>query len=210
MQIIRILKKNSTKCFVKLDNENEYIFTTDIVLEFKLFKGMHIDETLLETIKNKQSLIDAKQYAYNFAAYKPRTEAQVLAKLDEKHFSKEIQFQVLEFLKEFKLIDDEKFAENFIINYLKFKGAGKIKLRLELKKRGIKSEYIEKALIINFPDDDDEIIKKSAEKYLNKISYKPQEKQISSLRNYLLRQGFSYNSINSIISIYFDNNNKDF
>jgi SOS response regulatory protein OraA/RecX len=88
---------------------------------------------------------------------------------------------------------------------LNLKGAGKIKLAMELKKRGVAQDYINNAIQTHFPEDAATLVMDTAKSYLKKISYKTPEKQKSSLRNFLLRQGFEYNTINNTMNEIFEN-----
>lgn len=206
MVIERLLKKSNSKCLVEISDDYAVVISTDLVLEYKLHKGMQIDEDTLGSILERQNNIDAKQTAYNYIAYKPRTESQVRTKLKEKSFPKEAIDKSIEFLYEFKYLDDEKYALDFVRNYLNLKGAGKIKLAVELKKRGISQELINNAIQTHFPEDAAVLAMDTANAYLKKISYKTMDKQKNSLRNFLLRQGFEYNTINTTMNELFENN----
>jgi regulatory protein len=205
MVIERLLNKNNSKCLIEISNGETLVISTDLVLEYKLYKGMEIDDRFLESLLKRQSIIDAKQTAYNYVAYKPRTESQVRTKLKEKSFSNEAIDKSIEFLYEFKYLNDEKYALDFVRNYLNLRGAGKIKLAIELKKRGITQDLINNAIQTYFPEDVASLAMETAKYYLKKISYKTIEKQKSSLRNYLLRQGFEYNIINTTMNDIFEN-----
>ncbi len=205
MVIERLITKSNSKCLVEMSDDYSVIISTDLVLEYKLHKGMQIEEDTLGSILSRQNNIDAKQTAYNYIAYKPRTESQVRSKLKEKLFPQDAIDKSIEFLYEFKYLDDEKYAMDFVKSYLNLKGAGRIKLAMELKKRGISKDHISNAIQTHFPEDAAELTMTTAISYLKKISYKTLEKQKSSLRNFLLRQGFEYNNINNTMNEIFEN-----
>ncbi len=205
MIIERLLKKSNSKCLVEIFDDYSIVISTDLVLEYKLHKGMQVDDEFLGIILERQNNIDAKQTAYNYIAYKPRTEYQVRTKLKEKSYPQEAIDKAIGFLYEFKYLDDERYAQDFVKSYLNLKGAGKIKLAMELKKRGISKDYINTAIQEHFPDDASELAMDTAKTYLKKISYKTLEKQKNSLRNFLIRQGFEYNTINNTMNEIFEN-----
>lgn len=66
-------------------------------------------------------MIKAKQVAYNYATYTTRTEQQVVEKLWKNGFREEIIQMAIEFVKGYKLIDDEKYVALFIQEKAKFK-----------------------------------------------------------------------------------------
>jgi len=205
MVIERLLNKNNSKCLIEISDGNTLVLSTDLVLEYKLHKGMQIDDRFLEILFKRQSIIDAKKTAYNYVAYKPRTESQVRTKLKEKSFPNDVIDKSIEFLYEFKYLNDENYALDFVKNYLNLRGAGKIKLAIELKKRGITQDLINNAIQTYFPDDVATLALDTAKYYLKKISYKTIDKQKSSLRNFLLRQGFEFNIINTTMNDIFEN-----
>ena len=91
----------------------------------------------------------AKDAALTYLSYGMRTEKQMRTKLKEKGFDKEqdtcIIDDVIDFLKEYKFLDDEKYAVSYI-EYAQAKGHGMIKIKSELKNRGIDSFVIEDAV----------------------------------------------------------------
>ena len=175
----------------------------DIVVKYHLIKNMKIEKDFLDNITKEQKMIDVKQTAYNFATYKQRTEFQVIKKLKEKNFSQEHIYAGLEFLKEFNLLNDEKYADVFVKEYTQRKNCGKNKTFLELRKRGIRKELAE-LTVKNYFDNVDslELAKISTEKKLKLISAKPQEKQKLLLISHLQRQGFDWDTIKQILSQY--------
>lgn len=101
--------------------------------------------------------------------------------------------RVYERLLEKKYIDDEKFAQYWIENRNIRKGISGRKLRMELQQKGIDRTIIEEVLSKNIRNDSEElqkIVVKKRNKYPDDIK----------LKQYLLRQGFSYDDINGALS----------
>ena len=200
-----VAKKNSSNCFINFYNvEEPLIISMDLVLKYKLKKELFIESEKIQKILDEQNKIDAKQTSYNYAAYKPRTEFEVRKKLISKKFSEQNIELAIKFLREFDMIDDKKYAENYVRNYFVRKSSGKTKLINDLISKGIDRSLANKIVIAHYPNDKhQEIIKSATEKKLRTISYKPVDKQKKSLESYLLRQGFDWNSIKSVLSEYF-------
>ncbi|MBE6030085.1 MAG: regulatory protein RecX [Clostridiales bacterium] len=91
----------------------------------------------------------AKDAALTYLSYGMRTESQMRNKLREKGFDNNgdecIIDDVIEFLKEYKYIDDLKYAVSYI-EYGVSKGHGMLKIKNTLKERGIKRNDIEDAV----------------------------------------------------------------
>ena len=205
-KIISIVqRKNSSKCKILFNDESSLECSLDLIIKYSLGKDSIIDEKLENAILKEQNIFDIKQTALNYASYKPRTKFQVKNKLKEKGFnSPEIQIAI-DFLTEFKLLNDEKYARTFIKDYLLRKPCGKAKLKQELYKRGIPKNLIEDSINKYFPENDTmNLAKKASEKKLRTISYKPIDKQKKSLISFLQRQGFQWDIIKEILDSYFN------
>lgn len=86
-------------------------------------------------------------------------------------------------------IDDEKFAKYYVENRFVKKGISKKRLQLELIKKGISKEIIDEVLDIR--NDEEEILKIIAKK---RAKYDDEK-----LIQYLCRQGFSYQLVQSLV-----------
>jgi len=194
-----IKKKNKSSCIIHINNVNFIELSLDIILKYQLGKGTILDKSLEEKIIREQRIIDLKQAAYNFASYKPRTCKQIRNKLKQKGFIDNEIVIAIEFLNEFNLLDDEKYAITFAKEYIKRKPCGKPKIINELMNRGISKELSEKAAAEAATEDEIyELAKAAGEKKLRSIQYKSKEKQKQSLISYLQRQGFNWDTIKQI------------
>jgi len=202
---IKQKSKNNTNCIVRLiDDENEEIeieISLDLVLKFQLKKNEIISDEIFEKIINEQKLIDAKQTAFNYASYAPRTKKQITEKLKSKKFSTVEIEQALIFLENFDLINDEKFAEFFIKNYFLKKKVGKLKIKNDLINKGISKEIATEAISKFFPNEKAiEFAMTVADKKMRLLKKQPQEKQKQSLYNHLINKGFTFDEIKNVMS----------
>lgn len=125
---------------------------------------------------------------------KMHTALEVRQKLLQKYpNNKDIVETVIKECEEVNLINDEKYAEEFIRSRLSLKPKGKKMLFFELKKKGISEEIIEEVLA-NIKDDDEE---NNAERIaLQKIKVLSGEKDIHKKREkifrFLVSRGFDF------------------
>lgn len=192
--------KNGKNCDIFINGELWITTSIDIVLKYKLNKGMLLNSTLENILAKEHRTYLVKQTAYNFAAFKPRTEKQVKEKLKIKGFSNDELQRAISFLKEFKLLDDEKFAFTFSKEYLKRKNVGKSKLIDELTKRGIDKDLAVKAADNSYNDSStNDVVLRTALKKMKLISNLPKKEQKNKIIAYLRRQGFEWNSIKFVL-----------
>jgi regulatory protein len=182
-------------------------FSLDLIMKYQLKKDMLFEESIKEKIIQEQRIINVKQAAYNFACYKQRTRKQVITKLKEKNFeSSEISIAI-DFLDEFKLLNDEKYAQLFAKEYINRKKCGEKKVYMELLKRGIEKQLAEKTINDIFPQDDKfDLALTNAKKKINMIKSKPLEKQKQLLISHLQRNGFDWDIIKKVLSSAFTEN----
>jgi len=197
-------KKYTPNCLIYFNYselDNALVISTDLVVKYGLKKGMELSDNFYHILLQEQRIINIKNSAYSFASYKPRTEKQVRQRLSAKgFFDKEIDIAI-NFLYDFKLLDDYTFARQFCIDYMKRKNISRYKLYQEIIKRGIQKELADEISRDTYPLNQlDTIIRKAANKKLKSISYKPLRKQKESLISYLKRQGFSWTDINPVLN----------
>ncbi|MFN8358968.1 MAG: RecX family transcriptional regulator [Candidatus Kapaibacterium sp.] len=199
--ITRILKRRRKPlCIVFTGDEIGLECSMDLVLEFKLGKGVPLTDELKNTILARQRIVDAKQRALAYATYKPRTEAQVRKKLQEtKHTSHE-QGLAIQFLTEFNYLNDTEYARMFVKDFLQRKPSSASKVKMELRRRGITELAAQEAIEQFFPKDDTYALAlKAAEKKVRSVTHKPLAKQQTALVGYLQRQGFSWDIIKRVL-----------
>lgn len=140
----------------------------------------------------EKELQKAKDTAYRFLAYRPRSKKEVVGKLRSRGFSEKIIQEVLKTLEEYGYIDDAEFASGWTRYRLKNKPVGKIRLKSELREKGIKPGIIEKALSDSYKKDERDVARELAAK--RALTYKGLERKVIQRRLYgfLTRRGFSF------------------
>ncbi|MBK9247336.1 MAG: regulatory protein RecX [Ignavibacteria bacterium] len=199
--ITRILKRRRKPlCIVFTGDEIGLECSMDLVLEFKLGKGVLLTDELKTTILLRQRIVDAKQRALAFATYKPRTEMQVRRKLQETSFSQQEQDLAIQYLTEFNYLDDAEYSRMFVKDFLLRKPSSASRVKMELRKRGITELQALEAIEQFFPKDDTfTLAVKAAEKKIRSVKHKPHEKQRMALIGYLQRQGFTWDIIKRVL-----------
>ena len=206
-KIVKIMKKQGfNNCIIIFDDDTYQKVNLDLIFKYGLNKDKLIPFQTLSHVEEEQSIIDAKQAAYNYAAYKPRTEKQIITKLTEKHFSDKVIQIVIDFLKQFNLIDDEKFAASFIKSVLVKKNVGIRKAEIELIKRGVDKNLALKSLDEYYPYNlTKELAIKAAEKKLRIYEKYPIPKRKQLMFGHLMRNGFDQSTIKHVIDELYKN-----
>lgn len=138
----------------------------------------------------------AKLRALNILTRMDKTESDLRAGLKRAGFSENAVDAAIEYVKSYGYVNDQKYAEKYVVYNKDRKSRQKIKY--ELQSKGVSKEYIEYALE-NCEDFDEREVLRSMlykkwkpDKYSGeKSEKKPDEKTLKKLYAALARQGFS-------------------
>ena len=207
-----VKNENRVNVFVN----GKYSFSLDVaqIVDFKIKKGQIITETDLEKFKNASEFGKLYQRTLEWVLVRPRSTREVKDYLFKKSIqpikSKDpetkktilkkpaidrAQFtdQIIKRLTEKGYLNDEQFAKYYAENRFTKKGISKKRLAAELIKKGIEKETIDQVLGIR---NDEEEIKKIIIKKSNRYD---KDKMI----NYLLRQGFPFETVRNLVSDFY-------
>ncbi len=200
LKITKIVQSSKNSSIIQFDNGSNVEINNDIIVKFALSAGQEISNEKYSNIIFENELLKAKQVVYNYATYTTRTERQVFEKLRKSGFGEEVIKFAIDFVKEYKLIDDEKYAALFIQEKAKFKKWGINKIKIELLQKGIEKKIIEEQIDYLYNEEIDfENALKLAEKKLKAILSKPTEKQRQSVTNHLLNRGYNWDIIKKVL-----------
>jgi regulatory protein len=142
----------------------------------------------------------------NYLSYRPRSEIEVIDYLKKKsanapNLTDETISKIIKKLKEYKFIDDSAFAKFWIEQRLKSKHKPIRVVEYELKQKGIDNELINELLSeIDKKDSDFENAKLLADRKMDFYRSLPEDKRREKVMSYLLRKGFSYETVKKVIN----------
>lgn len=131
------------------------------------------------------------EYAINSLIRKRQTERQIREKIKQRFPDADFD-SIIARLKELNYLNDQEFAEAYVRYRSSHSPRGNFLIKQELKKKGIRTEFIEKALK---PYDQEQALKTLAEDRWKKIREGDMKKRREKLIRYLLSRGFSLSSI---------------
>ena len=197
--------KDKTRYNIYLDGEFAFGLYDTSLLEFQISSGDELDEKKLEEIRTFDEFLYGKRVAYNYLAYKPRTEKEVRSKLRFKKISENSTNRVIEDLQRLKFLDDSKYAKNYVEMKSQQKGMGRNMLFMKMMQKGLKKESIEETLKENFSTEN-EI--SSGVNLLRKYAKKNHLNTKDELRNkafkYMFSRGYGFDVIETIMKYYLE------
>lgn len=145
--------------------------------------------------EKKLEFEQVKNKALRYLEYRAHSEHELYVKLKRAGAEEEDIERVLEFLREYRFVDDKEFAVKCARDMKNLKKFGKKRVRAELMKKGIDSEYIENA-IEQIEWEDEDVLYPMVKK---KLSGDFERKSIDRCIRYFVYKGYGFEEIKSMI-----------
>jgi len=150
--------------------------------------------------KESKELTKARNAAYRFLTYRPRSRAEIEAKLHEKEFDDAIIEAVLADLARLGYVNDLQFAREWTRSRIRLRGFGRRRIGQELKNKGIGRELIQEVFAEVFSEETEiETAKRVAGKKLVMMESLDRETRRRRLAGFLERKGFSFEIIRTVL-----------
>lgn len=194
-------KNNPDRVSVFIDGEFAFGVHQDLVLKHRLRAGRELTPDERQAIVEDDRVAKAKTRALDYLAHKPRTETEVRRKLRQKEYSEPVIESVIERLHELSYLDDAEYAEQYVERRFASKGYGPVRIRQELRKRGIDRHLAETAVDDFFEDESTlAAAREKAQKRWSRIAREDDaRKRRDKLYRYLKRRGYTYDTIRVVI-----------
>lgn len=147
--------------------------------------------------KVKIEVLKAYTRALRLLTYRPRSEKEIRDRLVRKQFDPMIINQVIEKLKEDKLLNDEEFAEWWTEQRQTFRGKSKYVIKRELSEKGVERDTVDKA--VSTAKDDYETAKEYLERKRRMFEKYSGDEYTKKVTGFLQRKGFSWDVISKIL-----------
>jgi regulatory protein len=187
-------KRNPRRFNVHLDETFAFGLSQAVAAGIKV--GQEIsDEEIKELLAQ-----EAEQVAYlralNFISYRPRSGAEVRKNLKKKDIDEQVIDQVVERLRQNHLVDDMKFAQEWVENRSAFRPRSRWALAMELRQKGIGEDLIEDVLE---DIDDEQLAYQAARKQARKYGGLTWQDFRRKMSGFLARRGFRYETISPVV-----------
>ncbi len=126
-----------------MDDGQTLTIKEETYLRFGLVDGQTMDPERLREVALADGVARAMAEAHRLIDYRMRTRRELTVKLKSRDLREDVIAEVLDRLENVGLIDDERFARQWIDERLRRRPAGQSLLRRELRKKGISGEVIE-------------------------------------------------------------------
>ena len=188
-------KRNPRRVNVYLDGK--FAFGLEKVVAAWLQIGQTLTEEEIADLRQADAREAAYQQALRYCAYRPRTEQEVRRHLAKHGVDEAVVEEILQRLRELSLVDDARFAREWVESRAVFRPRGIWALRQEMLAKGLPAEVVEEALA---QVDEEALAKKALEKALRRYRQLPWQEMRRKIAAYLARRGFSSETVNAALN----------
>lgn len=187
-------KKKKNRVNIYIDGEFSLGLYKDTVIKYHLYENKELTPTEISSIKKFDEIIDAKEKVRNYISYRERAKREIKVYLASKGIKEEAAKKVLADFEKAKLIDDHRFANDWIKERNKNNPKGNFALKMELKEKGIEEIEIESLLqSVDEKENAQKAYKKAVKKYGNNKAAK------KKILEYLKRRGFKIQTVLEVL-----------
>ena len=203
---MKITAKSGRKDKIHIYIDGEYLLTVDEIFWFScgLVSGDEINEEELTAFEEAAGSRRAFNSALNSLDYRDHSEKEIRAKLLRKHDADYVD-EAVEKLIELDLVNDERYAENYARELFERKKFGKMRIKSELRAKGISADIANAAVEELFeeeePDNVQRIVDIIGKRYYNRVNDEVGRKKVFSA---LQRMGYSFSDIREAMSEFSD------
>ena len=144
--------------------------------------------------KKKNSYSKALKKTAGYCAYQERTISEVVSKLDEMEDEMELEKgeaeRILQTLQDQDFINEKRFVESFVKGRFNLKRWGRIRIRQELKMRGIANQLIQDGLELLAPEEYQDTLLHLAERKWKLTNEENLYKRKTKVVRFLVFRGF--------------------
>ena len=177
--------------------EGSWMLREKSVSEFSLNPGSKADRLEIEKIAFRDQKPAARSDAERYLAGSEHTVRQLEAYLLRRRYIDDVIEEILSWAKRCGLVDDRRYATEFVRSHSEQSPMGNYRMRIELRKRGVSEQITDDILTLREESDlRESLVKKVYEKY----GRLDREKGMRRAAGYLQRRGFQHDLIRGILT----------
>ena len=146
------------------------------------------------------AFLKCKECAFYYLNKRRHTKKELIDKLVKREYDISVANEVADYLEEAQYIDDFDYARRFILDAVKIKKHGLVRIKRDLLIKGVESDIFD-AVVSDLELDTYAVLSDLIESKAFNMDLND-EKQLNRLYGFLLRRGFKYGEINDALSEY--------
>jgi regulatory protein len=196
---LKVQKHHPNRVNVYLDNE--FSFGLSRITAAWLQVGQELSPSKIAKLQSDDAREIAYMQALRFLDYRPRSRAEVRRNLEKHSVPTDVINDVFKRLERSGLVNDERFAQDWVENRSEFRPRSRRALAYELHMRGLDDSAIQKALE---GMNEETLAFQAAIKQSRRYEGLPLRDFNNKLGSFLARRGFSYEIIKEVVAKVWD------
>ncbi|MBN2323389.1 MAG: RecX family transcriptional regulator [Spirochaetes bacterium] len=170
--------------------------------------GLHIEDEVsdadIERLELKDEYARARDYLYTLLSYRGRSEYESKKRLLDKGFSRGVTEEVIRDFKKKGIIEDRRFAAEWLDSILLHRPLGRLRAEHELREKRVNEAVISGVCDERFGQDEEEnLARRALEKRLTVLRNVPPDTARERVWRHLKNRGFRFDIIQELCKEYF-------
>lgn len=182
-----------------LDGKYAFSLPAESLIKAELKIDDHLSSQEIDNLIKENEFLKVYDRVLKFLSFRPRSEKELEDYFHRQAVGEKTKKMVLAKLKHLGFINDKEFARWWVEQRTVFRPKGKRAIEMELRQKGVPQEIITNNQLLISNSDERELAKRAVSKKLKVWENYPQEIIRKKLSAYLLRRGFSWETIEKVI-----------
>lgn len=202
MKILKYKKRPNGKYSLFLDDDREFVYYEEVILQYELLLKKEIDEKTLLKIHNTNLEYDVYYVALNSIKSRFKSVYELREFLRKKEYPDEMIDKAIEKLLQQGYLNDRMFAKSYINSQILTTTHGPNRIKGDLMNKKIDPSIIEEEIVVYNSEIQEEKIRKLIERGMKSNHTRGGFVLKQKIVNDLKLQGFDYDIISKVISQY--------
>jgi len=201
MAVITMIEaqKRSGRYNIYIDGAYAFPVSEGVLIDFRLFKGMEVDQQLKSQLVDADNVSKAYNRALDYLSNQLRTEKEVHDKLVTLEIPEPTIDATFKKLRELHLLDDAHYAASYVRTMMHTGDKGSRVIRQHLRQKGVGEKLIDDALLLYTPEDRLTVGTAVAQKLAKRYHRQAFGTQQQKIRQGLMSRGFNNDEIGQML-----------
>ncbi|RRK09487.1 recombination regulator RecX [Lactiplantibacillus garii] len=195
-----VAQKRAGRYNVYLDDKYAFPISESVMIQFRVFKGMEVDEALRARMIAADDVSKAYTRALDYLSHQLRTEKEVHDKLRDEDLDEDVITATMQQLRELRLLNDQQYADAYVRTAKRTSDKGPRVIRQKLRLKGVGEQLIDNALAGQFSADDRlDNATQLAQKLARRYQRQAFKTMLQKVRQGLMSKGFDAETIGNAL-----------
>jgi regulatory protein len=200
---VRAQKRDPDRVAIHIDGEFAFGLAAELAVRAGLRKGLALSAAEQTALLSDEQRARARGAALELISYRPRTEAEIRRRLQQRGFDAAVVEEAVARMRELGYLDDEAYVRTFVAERLRTRGHGPARLRADLLRRGASPVLIDSALaeFVTREDLHAAALRHATGRWKRLTREADPQKRRKKLYDFLVRRGYDFEMIREVLEV---------